>query len=71
MPAENVLKFTQGSKGGGTGKLSKWLHYFTTARGKQFSYRFMGTMAVGIPAVFVSYQTYFIGYYIDFVRAYR
>ncbi|XP_055307159.1 uncharacterized protein LOC129571383 [Sitodiplosis mosellana] len=65
----DVLKFGQNGKN--KSKFSEWLHYLTTSRGRFFSYKVMGAVSIGIPTFFASYQTFFIDYYLNFVRAYR
>lgn len=69
MSTNDVLKF--GNNGKNKTKINEWLHYLTTSRGRLFTYKVMGAVTVGIPSIFVSYQTFFIDYYLNFVRAYR
>lgn len=69
MSTKDVLKF--GQTGKDKSKFGKWFHYLTTSRGRAFSYKLMGAVSIGISTAFASYQTFFIDYYLDFVRAYR
>lgn len=69
MSAKDVLKF--GQNGRKESKLGEWLHYLTTTRGRSLSYKIIGAVSIGIPTIFLSYQTFFIDQYIDLIRAYR
>lgn len=69
MATGNVMKFGDPPKK--ISKIGEFMNYFTSNRGRNFSQKFMGVAAFGISSVFVSYQTYFIDYYLDFIRAYK
>lgn len=69
MSMDNILKFGKTPKKGG--RITEWLNYFKTNRGRNFTQIAMRTAAVAIPAALCSYQTFFIDYYLDFIRAYR
>lgn len=69
MSSDDVLKFPQNTTA--ASKIAEKFNFFTSARGRLFSYQFMGAAAIGVGAVIYSSQTFFINYYLDFVRAYR
>lgn len=70
MTNENVLKFGR-EAGKPKSKIGRWLEYFTTNRGRNFSFKFMGGAAIAGSALFHSYQTFFIEEYLDLIRIYR
>lgn len=69
MAMDNVIKFGKTPKKGG--RISEWLNYFKTTRGRNFSQLVLRAASVIVPGAFAAYQTFFIDYYLDFVRAYR
>lgn len=69
MSTKDVLKFAQTAKS--KSKFGEWFHYLTTTRGRYFSYKVVGALSIGIPTIFLSYQTFFVENYLDIVRAYR
>lgn len=69
MSTENLLKFGKTPKK--DGRIGEWLNYFKTIPGRNFSQNVMRFATLAIPAAFAAYQTFFIDYYLDFIRAYR
>lgn len=69
MSSEDILKFPQKPKA--DSKIGEKFNYFSSQKGRVFSHRFMGAVALGAGVAFYSAQTILIENYLDLIRAYR